>query len=98
MRTIWKYELEVTRRQDIEMPKGSVILSLHVQGGIPCIWVECDPDAEKELRSFEIKGTGHAIEQGVNRRYIGSFQLRGGNYVGHLFELGLPALDADKVG
>ena len=36
--SVWKFELTGTPLQPIIMPKGSIILSMQVQGNKPCIW------------------------------------------------------------
>jgi hypothetical protein len=60
-KVIWKFELEPTDNQEIEMPKGAEILTAQNQVGIPCLWALVDPTAEKETRTFEVVGTGHPI-------------------------------------
>ena len=86
--SIYKYQLEVTDKQNIELPKGAEILTVQTHYGIVCIWALVDKEAEKEYRSFEIFGTGHNIpvDMGVERKYIGTFQLNDGALVFHLFE------------
>lgn len=45
-------------------------------------------DSQEEKRIFEIFGTGHTIycDMGVDRRYIGTFQIENGQFIGHVFE------------
>ncbi len=88
-KTIWKFELETTDNQEIEMPIGSEILTIQTQNVIPCIWALIDPNADKEVRRFEIYGTGHPIhcDIGVKRNYIGTYQLYNGSLVYHVFEI-----------
>lgn len=87
-KTIWKFELETKGYQKIEMPEGSEILTVQTQFEKPCLWAFVDPNAEKEDRFIEIFGTGERIncDMGVNRKYIGTYQLSGGNWVFHVFE------------
>lgn len=87
--TIWKFILETTDNQKIEMPKGSVILTVQNQHNSLCMWVLVDREAEKETRHFEVFGTGHPIKHDatMNRKYIGTYQLQGGSLVFHVFEL-----------
>jgi len=70
------------------MPKDAEILTIQTQRDKPYIWALVNPENEKELRHFEIYGTGHDIndEEGINRKYINTFQLYNGSYVFHLFE------------
>lgn len=64
------------------------------------LWALVDPTAEKKPRHIFIHGTGMDIEEaeavasmvkglpvsGGATTYIGTFQLLGGNFVGHVFE------------
>ncbi len=88
MQQIFKYELDLNGAVRIEMPLGAKILAVQEQNGIPCIWAlvttgEGDPPV---LRHFRIIGTGHTIAGDVGV-YIGTFQLFGGEFVGHVFEV-----------
>lgn len=87
-KTIWKFKLEATGYQKIEMPIGAEILTIQIQIEIPHLWVLVDPEAEKETRHFEIFGTGHSIssDMGSPRTYIGTYQLIKENLVFHVFE------------
>lgn len=87
MRTIWKYELEVTDQQIHAIPEGGVILCIQVQREHPCIWVLVNREHPQEERTFRICGTGHEISENEDLSYIGSFQLYNGAFVGHLFEM-----------
>lgn len=88
MKQIWKYPLEVSHNT-LKIPKGYEILSVQSQYGRPCLWVLVDPKAEKEdviLRTF---GTGHPLskEEITNVKFIGTYQLNGGNFIGHVFKV-----------
>lgn len=85
MKTIWKLPLETTDTQDVSMPAEAEILCVQVQRDIPCIWILCDPELPTELRTIEIFGTGHPVQEGV-RDYIGTYQLHGGGLIFHTFE------------
>ena len=85
MKTIWKYKLEVIDKQTISIPTFGEILCVMVQDDKPCIWVSVNPQNDFEQRTFIIKGTGHNIIE-YNIKYIGSFLLMSGTFVGHLFE------------
>jgi len=87
-KTIWKFPLKVTDGQNISMPVGSEILTVQTQNEEPCLWALVDPKATTEIRFFEIFGTGHPVgyDMGVSRKYISTFQLRGGALVFHVFE------------
>ena len=88
VKTIYKYELEVKDIQRIFLPAGSEILTMQNQNHTPHIWAMVDSANECVERVFEIFGTGHHIHEdmGVDRKYIGTFQMQGGTLVFHLFE------------
>ena len=85
-RKIFKYELKMEDMQEFMMPVNADILCVQSQFGKPCIWALIDPLVKGiELRCFRIYGTGHTINY-TDLKYIGTFQLNGGNYVFHLYE------------
>jgi hypothetical protein len=85
---VWKYELNDIGESTIHTPKGSEVLTAQIQNGSLFIWLLVDPSAMKELRFFEVFGTGHDMryDMGVERKYISTFQLHGGSIVLHVFE------------
>lgn len=90
MKTIFKYPLEISDIQEIELPKGAQILDIDVQHGLPVMWALVDPTEEKEKRRFHTTGTGHPIHDPGALKHVGSYQLDGGSFVGHLFEVVAP--------
>ena len=84
-RRIWKWTLAVTDKQSLQMPKGAKILTVQEQGGMPQLWAYCDPTEPLETRTFRIVGTGNPIDQDPGD-YIGTFQMRDGALVFHVFE------------
>ena len=88
MNKIYKYQLKTTNIQDVQLPVGSEILCIQSQFGNPCIWALVNPYNELETRTFEIFGTGNTIyyDMGVERKYIGTYQVLGGDLVFHCFE------------
>lgn len=87
-KTIWKFELDITDSQHVQMPKGAEVLAVQVQRDRPCIWAMVDPAAATEIRHFETFGTGHDIfcDMGIERNYVGTYQVQGGSLVFHVFE------------
>jgi hypothetical protein len=85
---IWKFEIKDPSKTILEMPKNAQILTIQMQNEIPCIWALVTPVNEKELRHFEIYGTGHDIiyHYNTNREYINTFQMHNESLVFHLFE------------
>ncbi len=88
MTKIFKYKLEITDIQTVEMPEGSVILCIQTQNEEPHIWALVNPNNMfKKDRTFLIYGTGHTVSTEPNVKYIGTFQLQIGSFVGHCFEV-----------
>jgi hypothetical protein len=88
---IFKYALEVTDRQEIDLPAGSEPLCVQVQRGVPCLWalVPAAPDNPAEYISTRLvlytHGTGHVVSTHAGQ-YLGTYQLRDGAFVGHVFK------------
>ena len=88
MKTIFKYPLEADDYQTVIMPRGAQILTVQAQREIPCIWAMVDTDNEPEERYFRMAGTGHLFtSKDKLLRYIGTFQVRAGGLVFHVFEI-----------
>ena len=89
-KAIWKYPLEITNAQIIKMPKGAKILSVQIQNKKPCIWVMVDPDNDLLPKTLYSIGTGFnvddEIDNDIETRYIGTYQVQGGSFVFHVFE------------
>ena len=85
MRAIYKYPLKVLDEQEVMMPKGARILAVQTQREAPCLWAEVELGAELQLRIIEVFGTGHPIDERP-RKYLGTFQLLNGDFLGHVFE------------
>lgn len=87
MKTVWKFELSAKDHQTISLPKGAKPLTVQVQNDEPMLWCLCDPnEVVCEDRFFRLSGTGHPItDEDID--YIGTFQLYGGGFVGHVFEV-----------
>jgi len=87
---VWKYKLEDSGHvQCLNMPVNAQILTVDVQSvqsNDICIWAEVNPRRGKEVRYFELVGTGIPIPETANvtRHYIGSVQR--GPFVWHLYE------------
>lgn len=92
MRTIWKFPcpLSINGGFTIVMPERAQVLTVQCQQNqhgaeVPCLWALVESDNKPEVREFVIVGTGYPCEyDSIN--YIGTFQLSGGRFVGHLFE------------
>ncbi len=80
---IWKYNIELTGQQTVDMPIGARILDVQMQCDDCCIWMLCETAAVVEPRCFNIYRTGHDIlsDPGI---YIATFQKN--SLVFHIFE------------
>ena len=86
MKTIWKFQLDITGEQTISVPKDTLLLqTVKVQGSIPVIWGMCDSSIkEKEDVIIVTLGTGNLIPENIGKlHYIGTYQLS--TFVGHVF-------------
>lgn len=81
----------------MKMIKGAEILTVQTQfelsqqgipQGVGKIWVLCDPtEQEKEEREFMLMETGKHFEMTEKTKYIGTYQLYGGEIIIHLLEI-----------
>lgn len=88
---IWKFNLLLTDRQTVTMPKGAQILSVKEQFNELQMWAIVEPDAVRETRLFEIIGTGHPMAdvapECLERIHLESLVTTSGYLVWHVFEL-----------
>lgn len=63
---IYKYELEITDHQFVEMPVMSRVLSAKEQNGKLCIWALVDPNMPMRKKNVQVIGTGNPIETNVS--------------------------------
>lgn len=87
MKRIFKYPVEITDDSKIMMPRGADVLSVQMQGEVPCVWTLVDDAAPMVKRKFKLRGTGHPAEDLFADMFVGTFQMRGG-LVFHLFDAG----------
>lgn len=88
MKTIWKYTLDITDRQEISMPKGARILSVSEQRSRIVLYAMVDTEeAEVEPVVLLIRGTGHDASEVASERFIGTvvIQTGAGPLVWHVF-------------
>lgn len=85
---IWKIPVVVDKKFIALVPKQSELLTVQVQRGMPYMWFLVDKEYPTTERVFEVFTTGQDIkyDMGVERKYISTFQLDDGMFVGHLFE------------
>lgn len=94
MKTIWKFPLEVTDHQAIDMPEGAKLLSCQPQNGGLCLWALVESEAPVVPRLILINGTGHPFQvdghpaSTVNLEFIDTAIMHGGALVWHVFDAG----------
>lgn len=84
MSVIYKYPFAAQDHVRLFMPLGAEVLCVQMQGEQPCIWAKVDPSSAMQVRTFELRGTGH--ELGAVGKYLGTFQMLNGGLVFHLFD------------
>lgn len=88
MKTIWKFPLIIADSQTILLSKGAKVLSVQTQGEMPCLWAMVDPSlpmGEVEIRTH---GTGHPLPEDAHLyANIGTYQLKGGALIFHVFRV-----------
>lgn len=82
---------------EMEMIKGAEILTVQTQfelskqgvrQGVGKIWALCNPtEKRKEERQFMLMETGKEFDVTEKTKYIGTYQLYGGDIILHLFEI-----------
>ena len=74
---------------DLALPAGAEVLFVGVQYERPMLWARVQMGAPLKTRRFRVAGTGHILADDVGR-YLGSFILRDGVLVFHVFEDSAP--------
>ena len=85
-RSVWKYQVPLKKSSHtFEMPgEGPKAIQLGSQAGVPCVWVEVDPDsAHRTLRTYSWFGTGWLIP--LSAIHLGT--LQSGELVFHLYQV-----------
>ena len=85
MKTIWKFTLEITYEQTVEMPTGAALLCVQIQGGKPQLWALVDPSAPRESRTIITLDTDEPAPDRFGA-YLGTYQTHRGAVVSHVFE------------
>lgn len=87
-KVIYKYKLDTTDWQNIDLPKNSDILCVQIQNDLLYLWALINPNTKiKEVNRIRIIGTGQPISDEVIGRYIGTYQIPKYNLVYHVFVL-----------
>jgi hypothetical protein len=83
---IWKFPVGPVGDDPIVLtvPLVATIVAAQYQGDVPCLWIEVEPDLQRENRVFHWRGTGHPFPK--EWLYVATFFDPRGPFVWHLFE------------
>jgi hypothetical protein len=91
MRTIHKYELDITDVQTIELPFYAEMLTIQEQRDKLVMWCIVDTEDDTEPRTFHVVDTGNPMPEPEDEgwpkglAYCGTVQTKGGRLVWHVF-------------
>jgi len=87
MKKIYKYLLLATDFQNLELPKGSKIISvIELYDGMVLYAIVDTDTTETELYDIAVKGTGHPFPEKLDTyTFLGSVKLMNGSLVFHVF-------------
>lgn len=84
MNTIYKYPIEITDRQEIQMPFNAIVIHAGLDPkGVPCVWAEVESNKRLAPVELFIVGTGNPMPE-KSTVHIGSFVQ--GPFVWHVFK------------
>lgn len=84
--SIYKYPLKAQEHQELELPLGAQILSVQAQRNEICIWALVNTGTiNTEIRRVSIYPTGRSSSSTLDREFLGTVQLHGGDLVFHVF-------------
>lgn len=88
MKTIYKFELEITDDQTIDLYQDYYYLGVAEQNGTLCLWALVDTESAKVPMKIRIFGTGHPFREEANEYLVplGSVVMREG-FVWHVFKV-----------
>ena len=96
MERIYKYPLEITDFQEVDMPEGAEILCVQSHyapygyekpySECPTLWAKVDDEKPCVPRRIRIFGTGNPMEYEHELKYIGTCQMMNQKLVWHVFE------------
>lgn len=83
MKTIWKYELQITDVQRVPLPAKAIIQSVAVQRDTICLWATVDTELPVEPRKILLVGTGHDTKHCLGLQFVGTVVME--PFVWHVF-------------
>jgi len=86
-RSIWKFKLRETDKQEVEMPANARVLSAGIDpSGELVVWALCDQNAPKVVRVVAVLGTSNPYWPDESAKFIGT--VLQSPFVWHVFDLG----------
>ena len=83
MKTIYKYPIEITDKQEIQMPFGAEVIHAGLDPqGMPCLWATVESANSPEPVLVGVVGTGNPMPLHAER-HVGSFVQ--GPFMWHVF-------------
>ena len=81
---IYKYPLDVTGEQAINMPMGAEIRHVGDQHGVLTLWAEVNPNLPNRTKVIIVRGTGQDFPPDKRDVFLGTVIM--GVFVWHVFE------------
>lgn len=84
-RVVYKYPINLSLDYSVILPQGHKVIRVSTQCDVyATMWVEADSDSPAMSFKFATINTGSEIPNGYV--YQGTFELNGGDYIGHLYQ------------
>lgn len=84
MITIYKYKINITDKQTLNLPTDAEFLKIGTQNDVLYIWAMVNTSKKIIPYDIVIFGTGHEIKSWETLKHIGSFQHKN-TFVWHVF-------------
>lgn len=85
MKKIFKYFLEITDVQEIQIPEDSGMICAKNQNEKLVMWAIVEDENPLEFVTIRIVGTGHPLPKDKSFQYIDTAQFSEGRLVWHVF-------------
>lgn len=83
MIAVYKYTIQLTDEQMLNLPLGAEPLHIATQGDQLCLWCRVHTDRPSRPRRVRIVETGHPVDDAS--RYVGTFDIDNYLLVFHVF-------------
>lgn len=88
-KSIWKFNLKADNKQVIEMPLGTVIMSVIDQDDVIVVYgLVNTEETRKQYNEFLICGTGHDLPRDIgDYNFVGTVPKYNSTLIAHIFEV-----------